>query len=56
MKPSVEIPHEIMHALGLQHTFKKGEKHIFEVGKTDNYLDYNNNKINTFTWQWQLLH
>jgi hypothetical protein len=56
MKPSVEIPHEIMHALGLQHTFKKGEKHIFEVGKTDNYMDYNNNKINTFTWQWQLLH
>jgi hypothetical protein len=56
MKPPVEIPHEIMHGLGLQHTFKNGEKHIFEISKTKNYMDYNNEKINTFIWQWKSLH
>jgi hypothetical protein len=56
MKTPVEIPHEVMHALGLQHTFKAGEKHIFEPKSTKNYMDYDNEKINTFFWQWQLLH
>jgi hypothetical protein len=39
MKPDVEIPHEIMHAAGLQHVFKdenidKPKKHTFEKGTT----------------------
>jgi Hemolysin coregulated protein Hcp (TssD) len=54
--PKVEIPHEIMHALGLQHTFKKGEKHVFDLKSTKNYMDYNNPKETTFCWQWQQLH
>lgn len=56
MKPSVEIPHEVMHALGLQHTFKEGEKHILKQSTTSNFMDYQNNKIDTFVWQWKSLH
>ena len=61
MKTPVEIPHEIMHALGLPHTFKdedtiKPKKHTFKVGATKNYMDYNNTKETTFFWQWQQLH
>ena len=55
MKPPVEIPHEIMHALGLKHTFEKG-KYLFEQKSTKNYMDYDNKKESTFFWQWQLLH
>lgn len=56
MQPSVEIPHEIMHAMGLEHTFKEGEKYIFKESKTNNYMDYNNTKETLFYWQWNLLH
>lgn len=55
-KPNVEIPHEIMHALDLEHTFNPNNKHIFEIGKTKNYMDYDNTKESLWTWQWQLLH
>jgi hypothetical protein len=56
MYPPVEIPHEIMHALGLEHTFKKGEKHVFEPKSTKNYMDYSLDKEYTWKWQWDLLH
>ncbi|MDI9311870.1 MAG: type VI secretion system tube protein TssD [Limnohabitans sp.] len=55
-KPEVEIPHEIMHALDLEHTFNPNNKHIFEIGKTKNYMDYDNTKESLWVWQWQLLH
>ncbi|WP_314199850.1 peptidase [Capnocytophaga sputigena] len=57
----VEIPHELMHALGLAHTFDeegryhRNRKHIFEKAKTDNYMDYDNTKKSTFKWQWDIL-
>ena len=54
-----EIPHELMHALGLEHTFEEKEhpnkKHIFREGSTKNYMDYNNKKKTTFKWQWDIL-
>ena len=51
-----EIPHELMHALGLDHTFlenklpNKKSYLMREVQK--NYMDYNNKKEVTFKWQW----
>ena len=57
--PDVEIPHELMHALGLEHTFEEKEhpnkEHIFREGSTENYMDYNNKKKTTFKWQWDIL-
>lgn len=60
------IAHELMHALGLPHAFpeedaktkqpkNQGKKHMFGLGMTDNYMDYNNSKNHTWRWQWQIL-
>lgn len=49
-------PHEVMHALGLEHTFVSIAQHTFNDTKTDNYMDYNNTAKHTFLWQWRLLH
>ncbi len=64
--PETEIPHEIMHACGVPHSFderdmegkpKNQEKdHIFKQGRTDNYMDYSNSKQTTWKWQWEKLH
>ena len=55
----MKIPHELMHALGLEHTFEEKEhpnkEHIFREGSTKNYMDYNNTKETTFKWQWDIL-
>ncbi|WP_259343376.1 hypothetical protein [Capnocytophaga canis] len=59
--PAVDIPHEIMHALGLPHTFKENsqkdskKKHIFNQRSTKNYMDYQNPKKHTQKWQWELM-
>ena len=59
IQPRVEIPHELMHALGLEHTFEEKEhpnkEHIFRKGSTENYMDYDNTKETTFKWQWDIL-
>ena len=53
----MEIPHEIMHALGLEHTFEEkdhpNKEHIFRKRRTKNYMDYDNTKETTFKWQWE---
>ncbi len=48
--------HEIMHAVGLLHTFDAKAKHRFEDEKTKNYMDYKTNKQYTWKWQWEKLH
>jgi hypothetical protein len=56
MYPSVEIPHEIMHALGLKHTFDDREEYYFDKKSTKNYMDYSLDKEYIWKWQWGLLH
>jgi hypothetical protein len=51
--PIQEIPHEIMHAIGLDHTFKLGNKHTYTEKSTPNYMDYEGVQNRTFYWQWQ---
>ena len=48
----MEIPHELMHALGLEHTFDSKSTYTFKEGATQNYMDYNNTKETTSKWQW----
>ncbi|MFB9056861.1 hypothetical protein ACFFU9_08920 [Mariniflexile ostreae] len=50
------IMHEIMHALGLQHSFSTKATHTFEAKKTNNYMDYKDSKEFTWKWQWNKLH
>ena len=54
-----EIPHELMHALGLEHTFEEknhpNKEYTFWKDMTNNYMDYNNKKEVTFKWQWDIL-
>ncbi|WP_314289015.1 peptidase, partial [Capnocytophaga sputigena] len=54
-----EIPHELMHALGLEHTFEEknhpNKEYTFWKDLTNNYMDYNNKKEVTFKWQWDIL-
>lgn len=58
-KPKFEIPHEVMHAICLRHTFpEEGEVKTFEFTQsaTQNYMDYENTKKNLYKWQWEKLH
>ena len=49
------IIHELLHAVGLQHTFETESKHQFKFSETKDYMDYNNSKEVTYCWQWQIV-
>ena len=60
----MEIPHEILHALELKHTFDPKSTYTFKKGATQNYMDYKDpqksislyatEKHYTYEWQWEL--
>ncbi|WP_234859197.1 type VI secretion system tube protein TssD [Aquimarina aquimarini] len=66
IQSAVEIPHEVLHAIGLPHTFiekdkkgktiNKGQKHTFTKKSTKNYMDYSSIKKQTHKWQWDQLY
>ena len=57
------IVHEIGHTLGLVHSFQEllidqenrtfVSKYIFKEGKTENIMDYSQNTISFWKWQWE---
>lgn len=51
--------HEILHAVGLYHTFDNNAKHTFKLYGTDNIMDYTHhkgkNRFTTTCWQWKVL-
>ena len=63
--PNFDIPHEILHGLGLEHTFDSKSIYTFTQGATQNYMDYKDpqksnidfarEKHYTFKWQWELV-
>lgn len=55
------VAHELMHCMGLYHSFDNNSKYTFLKGKTDNIMDYSHlatpkiTQISTWQWQWQTL-
>ncbi|GAF05421.1 hypothetical protein [Saccharicrinis fermentans] len=60
--PKTELPHELMHCLGLPHVFLQPKDntylpfHYFNKTSTDNYMDYGNTVKHTFHFQWEMMH
>lgn len=56
------ISHEVMHAIGLPHTFKEGaikdkdKPFTCKETRTNNYMDYKNSKEHTYKYQWVKLY
>ncbi|MDM1409105.1 hypothetical protein [Myroides sp. DF42-4-2] len=53
------VSHELLHAMGLYHSFDNDAGYTFEIYKTDNIMDYshhkNKNRFTTTIWQWRKL-
>lgn len=51
--------HEILHAVGLHHTFDNSAQYTFKLYSTDNIMDYTHHtgkdRFTTTNWQWKLL-
>lgn len=57
---SCTASHELLHAIGLSHTFDDYSKYVFKQCETDNIMDYNDDVTNlvgkqTYKWQWDLI-
>ena len=52
-------PHELMHAMGLYHTFDNDGKYTYKYKNTDNIMDYTHligkQRFSTNRWQWKIL-
>ena len=48
--------HEVLHSIGLDHTFEKNsDDFIYEGQQTDNVMDYQNKGVALYQWQWKLI-
>ncbi len=51
--------HELIHSIGVHHTFDNDSKYTFELRKTDNVMDYTHQigkkRFTTNIWQWRIL-
>ena len=54
--------HEILHALGLYHSFDNKGKFVYKLGQTENIMDYSHwqkfgplDRIALWKWQWKRL-
>lgn len=48
--------HEVLHSIGLDHTFEKNsDDFIYKGEQTDNVMDYQNNGVALYQWQWKLI-
>jgi len=50
---STTISHELIHCLGLYHTFSNENKHTFEKLKTNNLMDYSRKTKSLNMYQWK---
>lgn len=52
--------HELLHAMGLWHSFSNSGEFTFEKQKTENIMDYSHNvgidRISTWQWQWTTIY
>ncbi|WP_299610128.1 type VI secretion system tube protein TssD [uncultured Aquimarina sp.] len=60
------VAHELMHCMGLYHSFDNNGTHTFKIGQTENIMDYSHvaryatpngtlTQISTWKWQWEIL-
>ncbi|UGU15195.1 phage baseplate assembly protein V [Sinomicrobium kalidii] len=58
------VTHELMHCLGMYHSFDNSGDYTYEIGKTENIMDYSHmswngstilTQISTWKWQWEKL-
>jgi hypothetical protein len=60
------VAHELMHCMGLHHSFDNNSLHTFKIGQTENIMDYSHiptyavpngtlTQISTWKWQWDIL-
>ena len=60
------VAHELMHCMGLHHSFDNNGAHTFKLGQTENIMDYSHMsqyakpkgtlvQISTWKWQWEVL-
>ncbi len=60
------VAHELMHCMGLYHSFDNKGTHTFKIGQTENIMDYSHistyatpngtlTQISTWKWQWGIL-
>lgn len=53
------VAHEVLHSMGLHHSFDNNSEFTFEFEKTDNIMDYSDligtPVISTYHWQWKIL-
>lgn len=54
--------HELLHAMGLPHTFDNDGDYTYKIGQTDNIMDYSHQskfgsltRLSTWRWQWNKL-
>ena len=48
--------HEVLHSIGLDHTFEKNsDDFIYQGQETDNVMDYLNEGVALYQWQWKLI-
>lgn len=60
LKDNSTVAHELLHSIGLSHTFDEKSKYIFEQFMTDNIMDYVSRESKTilkqtYKWQWDLI-
>lgn len=49
------IAHELLHCMGLVHSFENSSKHTFKKEETNNIMDYSYETISLWHWQWKKL-
>ena len=48
--------HEVLHSIRLDHTFEKNsDDFIYKGEQTDNVMDYQNNGVALYQWQWVVM-
>lgn len=49
------LVHELLHGLGLQHSFGNDSNFTLSKGKTDNIMDYLDTRRTIWKWQWDII-
>jgi hypothetical protein len=54
-KRKATVTHELLHAMGLKHSFDDNAKFGYKKKVTQNIMDYSKTRKNTWLWQWKKL-